>query len=162
MKVYVVEEGCYSDSWVIGVFSDIKTAKEYEEKYQDIYWSEHEIDEHPDTKSLSTIRDKNGLIPYAVFMFRDGELLNIRMDHYTPLIRGEGDHNKFDRKEFWETDKKFYKTYLETHVLARNEKHAIKIANDRRTMLIANGEWPDDIVVPKRPPRPSDPLSSSD
>ena len=161
MKVYVVEEAIEDSSNVVCVFTDIERAKKYRDEFQNIYLSEFELDEPPPINSLSPIRNKDGLIPYRVCIFRDGDLLDIKMDHYTLLIHGDGENNRFIRKERYEGDNVVYKTYLETHVLASDEKHAIKIANDRRTMLIAD-KWPDDIVRQKGPPRPSNPLSSSD
>lgn len=125
MKIYSVSKGEYSDYKVMALYSN----KEYAEgicnrirryyKYDRPFVEEFTLDEN-----LEIL--KKGYNIYFLRMDREGNASGIEI---TGDIDNIGDwgfdiHNK-----------------LYMYVLAKDEKHAIKIVNDKRAELIANNEW---------------------
>jgi hypothetical protein len=83
----------------------------------------------------------SGLSRWGVLMLRDGtteEVWRQEVSGYN-LIDG---HNIWRRSEAPAYKGKGVPDCLNASVWARNEKHAVKIANEIRTKMIAEGEWP--------------------
>lgn len=127
-KIYIVTEGSYSDYHIVGTFSTKEKAEEHsllvlgeERQFYDAKVEEWDIDEivdHP-----------KGMFFYNVVMTKDGktqECKNVGCE-YKNTDAPYGDNANFS----------FY-------MWARDEKHAIKIANERRTQLIALNQWTTD------------------
>ena len=119
--VYLVTDGSYSDYRVLGVYSTEEKAKSAVELFHaqnDI--EEFEIDaipEHPP-----------GMLAWSVVMEANGDTRLVRRespleDRWAPY--GDGRACIF-------------------YLWAKDEEHALKIANERRTSLIALGEWTTD------------------
>lgn len=145
-KVFVVEQGEYSDYRVVGVFSSMENAQLIADAINtsdDGYISggatvaEWSLD--PAVNEL-----RQGFAPFVVTMREDGavekcarwavcgyELTGyVRMWRRTkaPAYRGNPDAPDVLSALIW----------------ARDEKHAVKIANEHRTRMIATGEWTHD------------------
>ena len=136
-KVWVIEQGSYSDYRVVGVFSSRKNAKLVCDSIKDDY-SEPTIAEwtlDPVVKELNA-----GLTVWLGEMLRDGTVercvpwevssyeieggLDIWRRASVPAYRGKG-----------------IQDCLHGKVWAKDEKHAIKIFNEKRTELITLGKW---------------------
>ena len=133
MKVYVVTSGTYSDYHIDAVFS----TKENAEKYNNIYGKddfedieEFEVDD--EMALINRIGDEKITI-YLVCMDRDGNVKEISKESPSvslvkELLAGKNRHI-------------LYADCMDMRVIAKDEKHAVKIANERRVQLIANNEW---------------------
>jgi hypothetical protein len=120
MKVYIITKGEYSDYHICGVFSTMKVAK----KASDLYGGDVEIEEH----KLDVIPDHPvDHLWYSVFMTKEGDTKNVSLSDSTA-----------SRKVEWQPA---FELGVEFFMWAKDEKHAIKIANERRIQLIANNEW---------------------
>ena len=73
---------------------------------------------------------RKGYKPFFVRMAKDGEVLEILESDSTYGFRDTNDNYCFD-----------IHNNIYTHVWAKDEKHAIKITNEKRTMAIANNQW---------------------
>jgi hypothetical protein len=135
MKIYVVTSGEYSDYHVVAIFSNKDVAEKFN---KDMLIEENKIEEW----ELDNVPEfPVGLYPYHVEMKYDGHVVNI---------------NRQSMEYFQEYDYVSdygYKEKINTmtaKILAKDEKHAIKIANEKRAQMIANNEWlPDEIAIEK-------------
>ncbi len=121
-KVYLVTEGCYSDYRVLGVYS----TKENADYAHVLYASDNKIEEY----DLDYFGDdpRDGLLPYAVEMKKTGDVAEV--------IRW-GVHEVPSSK--WVP--LMYSDAVRFFVRARDDEHAVKIANERRAELIASESW---------------------
>jgi hypothetical protein len=139
MKIYAVNSGSYSDYRVDALFSTRKNAERYmagikDGDYNDI--EEYELD--PDTVDIL----ERGYDVWLVHMLKDGSTERVEKTgndkydiSYTPS------HTIWRRSTapaYRGTD---IKDILTSHVWAKTEKAAIKIVNEKRAQMIANGEW---------------------
>jgi len=121
--IYIVTDGCYSDYHICGVYSTKELAEEAKKRFGAEWLEEHELDAMPG-KPL-------GMYRWKVDIDREGNASNIY------LASCEDVTEKIDY--FFDGYEKL--EFLHIEVWAKDEKHAIKIANERRAMLIASGEW---------------------
>lgn len=125
MKIYSVSKGEYSDYRVMALYSNKEYAEEVcnrisgYSKYERPFVEEFTLDEN-----LEIL--KKGYNIYFLRMDREGNASEIEATDAIDNIWDWGFdiHNK-----------------LYMYVLAKDEKHAIKIVNDKRAELIANNEW---------------------
>lgn len=118
--IYVCTEGCYSDYHICGVFDNRELAEKFAETF-DCGIEEWPV--NPFRKELG-----EGYKPYLVLMDRDGQA----------EVRQEADTYSLDRlgtPSFGASD------WMWLHCMAKSEEHAVKIANEHRTRLIALGQW---------------------
>jgi hypothetical protein len=130
VKVWAIEEGEYSDYHVVGVFSTRENAELILSKYNASPYHHAEISEWDLDPAIEQLNA--GLSRFYVQILRDGTVREVRED--------------FGIEE-WETINlddsraqdgcKGYRIY----VFAKDEQHAIKIANEKRLQYIANGHW---------------------
>jgi len=120
-KAFLVTEGAYSDYHVLGVF----TTKEKAEAFADMFPE----GQRPDIEETSLDAIDGfpvGRLPYAVKFDREGNSTAKRTEpcrlDESCIPRGDGVH-------------------MLTSCWATDETHAIKIANERRAMVIAGGLW---------------------
>ena len=137
MKVYIVHRGCYSDRSICAVCSTMELAQEASR----LLAAENDIEEHDVDIQLP---HPVGLYPYGVCMGADGF---VEMKGEWCL---EGDDPTFEwspvEHTWWSRAKARRRMGLVLFVMwARDEGHAVKIANERRTMLLASGEWTTDV-----------------
>ncbi len=141
--VWVVEQGEYSDYRVVGVFSSKENAQSI---VGAIKAGDHSDDlsiaEWPMNPGVDELR--KGFKQYLIDMRKDGttervegwdlsgyELAgSVRMWRRTQAPAYRGNKDKPD--------------VLQAHIWARDEQHAVKIANEHRARLIASGEWDKD------------------
>ena len=128
MKLYMVTDGRYSDYRVLGIFS----TQEKADRAVQLYASENdieeiELDEMPEAPK--------GMLYYLVRMDAQGEsfVYRISVEHA----------RAFDWQPCSTTMVSFY-------VWASDETHAVKIANEKRAMLMATGQWTTDWKVWER------------
>lgn len=127
MRVYVVETGNYSDRHIVGVYTEENLAKRAEALYYgDITeWETDELkDPHP------------GLLSFDVWMEENGDAEITRSD--------PGDYDTDDTPYVRYTISHYDKTIASEAripVWAKDKEHAVKIANEKRIMLQATGEW---------------------
>ena len=123
-KVYVVTEGCYSDYCIRGVFDD----KELALHFIAAFGNHADIEEwelNPHKKQL-----KKGYSPWFVRMAKDGTVIETHIED-SPYGFGEDPDDPF-----FDVNQNLF-----VHVFARDREHAIKITNERRTVLIATERW---------------------
>lgn len=121
MKVYMVTSGCYSDYSVKCICSTRAKAEHAKKLYAaDNEISEVEVDELPEH-------------PAGMFLF------NVRMDE-------SGDAESVETASVEYVPNFDWSPYgdgrtVQFCMFAKHEKHAVKIANERRVQLIASAEW---------------------
>ncbi len=123
--IYVATQGSYSDYRICAVFTDKALAEKYKNSLPD-NWEGPRIEEYianPHSKELN----KNHK-PYFLRMKKDGECVEIRIADSSYGF--DGNNMGFDVRN---------NMYL--NIFARDEKHAIKIANEKRAQLIAENKW---------------------
>lgn len=130
-SVWVIEAGEYSDYQVVGVFSTRENAELVASAIG--YGSIAEWDLDPGVDGL-----RQGHPRFRVLMLRDGSVESVEVQEgwnaetfyvwprsREPIYAGKGIPDA-----------------LNAWVWARDEKHAVKIVNEKRAQMIANGEWP--------------------
>ena len=131
--VWVVEGGEYSDYRVAGVFSK----KEHAVRANKALSTKLEVAKWPLDPCVKELLQ--GYKKYSVVMLRDGTTEDVRLELYT--------YNFVDSVFLWKrTEVPAYKgkgipDALSAIVWAKDEKHAVKIVNEKRTEMIANGKW---------------------
>ena len=125
--VFLVTRGDYSDYRVCAVFTDKKLAQKYIDSFEKAY-DEFRIENYklnPFSKEL-----KADYKPYFLRMKKDGTCTEIYLKDSSYGFESEDLDIGFDiHKDM----------YLS--VFAKDEKHAIKIANEKRVQLIAENRW---------------------
>jgi hypothetical protein len=125
--VWVIEDGAYSDYRVVGVFSSRENAELILGQLES-----GEIAEWPLDPAVDKVNA--GLSKFCVHMLRDG---TIRQSGPTEFAAAEAEYLNIHPNGHPSTKG------LRLYIFAEDEKHAIKIANEKRAMFIANGAWPD-------------------
>jgi len=127
-KVYIVTEGSYSDYHIVGVFSTLEGAQIIYDSFIDIY-------DRPNIEECNL----DALKIYPRW--------DVRMD-----ICGNTTHVS-KCNNLWEEEKHraytIYKSFKDEaklvlylyNIVADNEQHAVKIANEMRILLLAKGEF---------------------
>lgn len=135
MKVYVVTAGSYSDYHIVSIFTDKKVANKFNKEML--------LNENSVLTMKTDVIPKTpvGRYPYLVQMKYDGTFVRIdrkSYDCFVPCVYittfgGKDDFNQ-----------------MHACVWAKDEKHAVKIASEKRTQMIAKNEWlPDKISIEK-------------
>lgn len=135
-KVYVVTTGDYSDYEIEGIFSTEELADKYAKMLDSDYASscveEFEID--PEKEILN-----RGYGHWRIHMMRDGKVSLAVVCQHEP-DGSDWDHAKV-LKATWLISGE---GYLNCRMKARDRDHAVKIANERRTAILAAHQWPAD------------------
>ena len=134
-KVWVITAGEYSDYRILGVMDDEAAALDFVEKWnaprKGRYGSEATAEQFTlNPMLMDTVRQ--GLDRYDVRMKRDGTA-EVDVSDRTLDQEPEAD--------WWEESIK-RETFFAS-VLAKSPEHAVKIVNERRAILIAEGRWPE-------------------
>lgn len=151
-EVFVVTKGSYSDYHIVGIFSDETKANMFADKFEGTV--------EPRTLDPFKPMFESGLYPYDVWMQRDGSL------SYDVKAREKYLEGYLDEPEkmtdylhlVTDLDIELCRKYpssrskpvswLHVACMARDEQHAIKIANEKRIRLIAENQWPPDRDIP--------------
>jgi len=131
-KVYVITHGCYSDYGIVTVFKNKENAEKFIEEFKDCEIEEYEFSDE-DFKKIPL--DKK---VFVVRMDRDGsvDLLMEEEKNYFIILKA------IEKEDRLVDDGRGGKFMLE-YVIADDEKHAVKIVNEKRTRLIAENKWPE-------------------
>ena len=123
--LYLVTDGTYSDYRVCGVY-DTRQRASYAKR---LFSSDNDIEEY----ALNDLpKHPRGTMKYSVIMDRDGNSKEAGRV-------GASNGIEFDWKPCGWDD------LVEFEMWAKDEEHAVKIANERRIQLIASGEWTADL-----------------
>ena len=117
--IYVCTKGEYSDYRIVGVLDSKELADIFSQKF------ECEVEEYrvnPFTEEL-----KNGYEHYFLRMTKGGDVDEIYIDSD---FYSSGETFGFD-----------IQGNMYFYCMAKDEKHAVKIANEHRSMLIATKQW---------------------
>jgi len=133
MKIFIVTSGAYSDYHINAVFSTKENAEKYNKLYANGDFEDIEEFEVDDEMALiNRIRDEKITI-YLVCMDRDGNIKETIKE--SPSISLVEELLTGKQKPV------LYADCMDMCVIAKDEKHAIKIVNEKRTQMIANNEW---------------------
>ena len=121
-NVYIVTSGEYSAYRICAVFSEKELAQKYIDSFERPEWDSYFIEEYDLNPYAKEI--KKGYLPYFVKMSKNGDC----MSSY-----------KTDDMEY--ADCVLDSNNMRFSVFAKDEKHAIKIANEKRIQLIVNDVW---------------------
>lgn len=143
MKIYLVTEGSYSAYTVLGAYS----TKEQAEAAKDCYATTNPIEEYELNAPLPD--HAPGTRMYRVDMKRNGDVVACVHDYMKERsdLAGVGwpvkSHLRADgsRIPWFTEDSQCQVAYFSFRLWAVDEQAAIKIANERRLALIANGDW---------------------
>jgi len=127
-KIYLVTRGKYSDYRVSAVFNEKELAEKYINSFKVDGFVDFRIEEYnlnPFSKEL-----KKGYNPYFLRMKKNGECIEIYIKDSDYCFEDGEIKIKFD------IEKNIY-----FNVFAKNENHAIKIANEKRLQLIVLNRW---------------------
>lgn len=124
MTLYVLTSGEYSSYHINGIFSTLEKAEYAKRLLCACDIEEWELDELPDHPP--------GLLHFWVRMDMDGNNLCYGQDA------------NFSAPD-WEPGR--YRKYIAFHMWAKDQQHAIKIANERRIALLASCQLTDDWKV---------------
>jgi hypothetical protein len=134
--VFMVTSGSYSDYRVDGVFSTREKAQEFIDLLPE--GDCNGIDELPLDPLLEEARQ--GLNPWHVIMLRDGTTESV----------DERDRSRYLGREAWSKPNIWRRSErahigkpdaLNQIVWAKDAQHAVKIVNEMRARMIAEGEW---------------------
>ena len=132
MKLYMVTDGNYSDYHVCGIYSTEEKADWATHVFNTGGIEEIELDALPDGAPP-------GKLYFVVEMTAEGNTLSVRhaSAEFFPMFDARPRYNYRPTNTAWVPSVDF-------NVWARDEEHAVKIANERRAMLIASGRWTTD------------------
>jgi hypothetical protein len=154
--IYIVTEGSYSDYHICAVY-DTKEAAEYHAKHLLGRWrNDAGVEEYELNPHRQTIADR--LKPFMVEMGRDGTTYRVQHAAVDDVV-GAKDcfslssglyvERVHEASGCWLTNDEWRSLAEQLpvtgtfHVLAMDEQHAVKIANERRARVIAENGWPE-------------------
>ena len=152
--VYVVTQGIYSDYHISAIFSEKEAAERFvHSKTAEGRWGprlvgqglslfsptaaeQAQLEEwHPEIRieewALDNIDNQHTF--YNVLMCKSGDVIEVGGACYSPSCGMEPWHQCTHKEGI-----------MTLGVWARDKEHAIKIANERRTMLVATERWPEE------------------
>lgn len=130
--IFLVSSGSYSDYSVHAAFSTKEKAEKFISRFKELTYDPYEIEERDIDPAEEFVNQ--GLIPMRVFIDREGSTSTDQMDsmYSIPLATEQALlKNTYQGKSMLRVEGWF-----------KSSEHAVKVANERRTILIANGEWP--------------------
>lgn len=132
--IFALEDGSYSDYHVIGIY----TTRERAETVQKLVGGDiNEWTLDPGWTEINT-----GLNRWRVWMLRDGTVEETFHEKITGYwINEESMAWIWRRTQALAYKDKGIPDCLQCLVWAKNEKHAVKIANEKRAQMIAEGKW---------------------
>ena len=126
--VFLVTRGDYSDYRVCAVFTEKALAEKYIHSFKGNSYEEFRIENY--TLNPYQYELKNDYKPFFLRMTKDGNCTEIYVKDSSYGFEGEDIDFGFD------VNKNMY-----ISIFAKDEKHAIKIANEKRVQLIAKNRW---------------------
>lgn len=138
-QVFAVNSGSYSDYKVDAIFSSRELAQEYMDTVKQNDYNEIEVYK-VDPPTVDLIR--RGYSVWCVLMLHDGTTERIKRtenDYYN--VGYAPSHSIWERTKALAYKGKGIPDALNSMVWAKTEKQAVKIVNEKRVQMIANGEW---------------------
>ncbi len=138
-QIFVISSGSYSDYRINAIFSSNKLAREYMAAVKNSDYNDIEVYEL-DPPAADLI--KRGYYVWNVLMLHDGTTERVdrtKNDYY--------DVEDVPRHHVWERTKapaykgKGIPDALDSRVWAKTEQQAVKIVNEKRVQMIADGRW---------------------
>jgi hypothetical protein len=141
-KVWIIEQGSYSDYRVVGIFSTEQKAQQVCDwiNSRQTYGDKAEVTWRCLDPAIELLN--SGLSQWRVQMLRDGSTERVEQQDDTYDLEGSAHIWDRPRAPFY-AGKGGVQAALVAKVWARDSDHAIKIANERRVQMIASGEWPE-------------------
>jgi hypothetical protein len=127
MKVWLCSDGSYSDYSVTAIYSDEATARLVTAAYG---WDNEPEEMDLDPEIPQEVRD--GLSAYGVLMWENGDVHRVSKEEDDWYKEGRWIDNYRD----WDNPPRTGRLFG-MNCWARDEQHAIKIANERRIMSLA-------------------------
>ncbi len=121
-SIFIATEGEYSDYHIIGVFSTRELAEKSGCAYE-----EWRIDS-------GRIEHESGLKPFEVIISKNGDIIKVVSLEFSGI-------DPIDEDTFNDFMGETPPYNLSTYMWAKDEKHAIKIASERRAKYIALDKW---------------------
>lgn len=130
--IYLVSKGSYSDYHVCGVYSTREKADHAQKLFGDEAGIEvYDLDDVPDAPP--------GLFRYSVTMSKSGDRARVCL----VCVSGDVDPASVEFiPKFHSWSEPCEAHAADFRVWARDDEHAVKIANEKRTQMIAEGRWP--------------------
>lgn len=137
-KVWIIEQGYYSDYSVLGIFSTEENARKVCDWINSTGpYDRAEVSERTLDPVVAYLNE--GRRQWRVHMLRDGSTEYVEQQDSTYEL--EGVSNLWDRLKAPAFRGKNLPVVLTSTVWATDAGHAIKIVNERRIQMIASGEW---------------------
>lgn len=136
MKVYVIEQGSYSDYRVVGVFSTREYAEQIAARINAAdHYEEATVEEWPLDPGVAELNQ--GMKKHIVWMRKDGAVERVEA---IEEVTGADTFREWER----ETAPAYLTkgpNVLQASVWATDATHAVKIANERRIQMLALNTW---------------------
>ena len=126
-KIYVVTSGDYSDYGIDAIFTSRELAQAFINAFKKRDYDEFRIEEFELNPYKTEIR--KGYFAFFVRMQKDGKCTEVYKENSSYGFNGGIDYG-------FDVNKNMY-----CHVFAKDDKHAVKITNEKRTELIALDKW---------------------
>ena len=137
-KIYAVNSGSYSDYRVVALFSTPELAREFMAAVPDSDYNEiEEFELDPNTADLI----RRGYSIWKVHMLRDGGIECVTRNNPEIYEVTNVGHRIWNRTQAPAYVGKGIPDILTSMVWAKSETQAVKIVNEHRAQMIANGEW---------------------
>lgn len=140
-KVYVVTSGSYSDYSIEAIFSTREKAGEFMKTFPDSEYNGIE-DYGIDIDAVDKVR--HGYALYKITMLKNGEIYDRRYQQGISIIENSlsnamqgGNSHLLNYSD----DNRNIIVLFVSVCWAKNEKHAVKIANEKRVQMIESGEF---------------------
>lgn len=143
-SVFCVEQGEYSDYKIVGVFSTPEKAQQLIDKMKVDYAAENEGEEMYGSSVPRIVERKidpyveelnQGLLVFEVIMARNGDTMRCANESFATAYDFPNVYGPCKIRRLINIEDRAIHGY----VFAKDEKHAIKIMNEKRVALIAEG-----------------------
>lgn len=129
-RIYLCSQGEYSDYGIYGVFDDRHLADAFAKIF------DCRVEERPINPYKMELR--KGYRPYLVYISRAGKA----------SCRESTVAYPFQQENLWHRVSFARGGDLYLHCIAKDDRHAVKIANEQRSKVIALGMWPKEEECP--------------
>lgn len=136
--IWVIEHGCYSDYRVVGVFTSKEKAELVAARITTSSYDQPTVAEWPLDPAVHEL--SKGYTNWLGEMLKDGTVERMVPWELSGYDLGSN-LSLWKRTEAPAYKGKNIQDCLHGTVLAKDQRHAVKIFNERRTQMIANGEW---------------------
>lgn len=137
-KIYLVTKGNYSDYRVLAAFSNKSLAEDFISNFTNDDLNDiEEYELNPKTTDLIN----RGYSVWLVHMLRNGNTELIQKKKLSVYNAVQHDASIWQRTKALAYKGMDVQDVMTVYVMAKSEIHAVKIANEKRIQMIANGQW---------------------